>query len=67
MGRKLLIGLVVVVSAICVLTSCSKKSRNAEDIISYLKNLQSYSCNVKIQIKNDKQKNQLYRKAILQQ
>ncbi|MCH3965870.1 MAG: hypothetical protein LKE46_16775 [Clostridium sp.] len=55
MCKKLLIIFIMCFAAICVLASCNKRMKNTEDVINYLKDLDSYSCNVKIQIKNDKQ------------
>lgn len=55
MCKKLLIIFIMCFAIVCVFVSCDKRVKNTEDVINYLKDLNSYSCNVKIQIKNDKQ------------
>jgi outer membrane lipoprotein-sorting protein len=56
MVRKLLIGFIMCFIIVFGFTSCTKNSKNPEDTINYLKDLDSYSCNVNIEIQNDKQK-----------
>lgn len=55
MYKKLFIVFTICFIGIFIFTSCGKKTKNTEDVINYLKDLDSYSCSVKIQIKNDKQ------------
>lgn len=55
MLKKLLI-IFMCISTVFIFSSCSKKTHNVEDAIDYLKNLDSYSCDVNIEIENDKQK-----------
>ncbi|MBP2033501.1 outer membrane lipoprotein-sorting protein [Clostridium algifaecis] len=56
MFKKLLIIFIICIPIIFIFSSCSKKTHNVENTIDYLKNLDSYSCNVNIEIENDKQK-----------
>ncbi|MBZ9689164.1 hypothetical protein G9F72_022970 [Clostridium estertheticum] len=56
MKKKLLLFLMFLLVLGCtLLTSCNKKPKNANDIISYLKNMESYSTEMNMDIKNDKQ------------
>ncbi|WP_416044711.1 germination lipoprotein GerS-related protein [Clostridium tyrobutyricum] len=56
MYKKLLSIFIMCFAVIFVFVSCGKKIKNTEEIINYLKDLDSYSCNVNIRIENDKQK-----------
>jgi outer membrane lipoprotein-sorting protein len=53
MRKILLISIVVFMLSLC---SCSSKNRETKDVTSYLKELNSYSVDMDIQVKNDKQK-----------
>lgn len=48
--------LIVVGLVMCFLCSCGLKNRETKDAASYLKELNSYSVDMDIQVKNDKQK-----------
>jgi len=54
MKRSLMIFVVVMVSISAIFVGCSKKS-SSEDIIYALKNMDSYTCDVNIDSKNDRQ------------
>lgn len=54
MKRSLIILLTVMFSSLLVLGGCTKKS-SSEDIIYALKNMDSYTCDVNIDFKNDRQ------------
>ncbi len=55
MRKKLLILMIMFFILSIIFSSCGRDPQNTEKIIYYLKNLSSYSCNVNILIKNDKQ------------
>jgi outer membrane lipoprotein-sorting protein len=50
----LLLSLLLLLSSI-ILTSCGKKPKDANDITSYLKNMESYTTEMNMVVKNDKQ------------
>lgn len=50
----LLLGILLVLSFI-LLTSCNKKPKNTNDIITFLKNMESYTTEMNMELKNDKQ------------
>lgn len=54
MRKKLMLG-IMSFALVIFFSSCNRNIRNTEDIIYYLKDLDSYSCNVDILIKNSKQ------------
>lgn len=54
MKRSLMIFVIVMVSISAIFVGCSKKS-SSEDIIYALKNMDSYTCDVNIDSKNDRQ------------
>jgi outer membrane lipoprotein-sorting protein len=55
MKKKLLIVLIVSFVFLIFFVSCGNKEKNTESGINYLKNLDSYSCNISMKIQNDKQ------------
>jgi outer membrane lipoprotein-sorting protein len=55
MKKKSLLTTILVFIFIIVFTSCGKKIDDTEKNIDYLKNLDSYSCNINMKIENDKQ------------
>lgn len=55
MKKKPLFTTILVFIFIIVFTSCGKKTDDTEKNIDYLKNLDSYSCNISMKIENDKQ------------
>ncbi len=55
MKKKSLLTTILVFIFIIVFTSCGKKNDDTEKNIDYLKNLDSYSCNINMKIENDKQ------------
>ncbi|WP_333861297.1 germination lipoprotein GerS-related protein [Clostridium sp.] len=54
MRKKLILG-IMSFALIIFFSSCNKNTKNTEEIIYYLKDLNSYSCNVNISIKNSKE------------
>lgn len=54
MKKKLLI-LCIILGILLLFCSCKKKERNPNTAIEYLKNLNSYTCDVNLHIKNSKQ------------
>ena len=52
--KKLILG-IMSFALIIFFSSCNKNTKNTEEIIYYLKDLNSYSCNVNISIKNSKE------------
>lgn len=56
MKKKLLLvlSLLLLFSSI-LLISCNKKTKNADDILTFLKNMESYTTEMNMDIKNDKQ------------
>lgn len=52
--KKLVLG-IMSFALIIFFSSCNKNTRNTEEIIYYLKDLNSYSCNVNMSIKNFKE------------
>lgn len=55
-GLKILLGLsLLLLLSSVIFTSCDKKSKDTNDITSYLKNMDSYTTNMSMDIKNDKQ------------
>ncbi|MGH4122924.1 MAG: germination lipoprotein GerS-related protein [Clostridium sp.] len=56
MKKKLLLFLILLlVSSSTLLTSCNKKPKNTNDIVTFLKNMESYTTEMNMDIKNDKQ------------
>jgi outer membrane lipoprotein-sorting protein len=55
MKKKLLIVLIVSFVFLIFFVSCGNKEKNTESGIYYLKNLDSYSCNISMKIQNDTQ------------
>lgn len=53
--KKCLLILCAIITSILMLASCGKKETNPNTVIQYLKNLNSYTSDVKIHIKNEKQ------------
>lgn len=54
MRKKLILG-IMSFALVIVFSSCNKNIQNTEDLIYYLKDLNSYSCSVNISMKNTKQ------------
>lgn len=50
----LLLSLLLILSSI-ILTSCGKKPKDNNDVTTYLKNMESYTTNLTMDVKNDKQ------------
>ena len=56
MKKKLLLFLsLLLVLSSSLLTSCNKKPKNTNDIITFLKNMESYTTEMNMDVKNDKQ------------
>jgi len=55
MKKKLLILILLLVLSITLLISCNKKPRNTNDILTFLKNMESYTTEMNMDVKNDKQ------------
>lgn len=55
MKRKLLILSIMSFILFIFLSGCNKNVKDTEKVIDYLKNLDSYSCNINMKIQNDKQ------------
>ena len=56
MKKRLLIFLILLlVLTITLLTSCNKKPQNTNDILTFLKNMESYTTDMNMDVKNDKQ------------
>ncbi|MBV7271587.1 germination lipoprotein GerS-related protein [Clostridium thailandense] len=54
MGKRLLLIFILITASIVVI-GCGKKNDYTEKAIDYLKNLDSYSCDINMKIENDKQ------------
>ena len=56
MKKKLLLFLILtIILSSALLASCNKKPKNTNDILTYLKNMESYTTELNIDVKNDKQ------------
>ncbi len=55
MGKKLLLIFILITASIVIIIGCGKKNDYTEKAIDYLKNLDSYSCDINMKIENDKQ------------
>ncbi|MBU3142546.1 germination lipoprotein GerS-related protein [Clostridium sp. CF012] len=56
MKKKLLLFLILLLAfSSILLISCNKKPKNSNDIVSFLKNMESYTTEMNMDIKNDKQ------------
>ena len=56
MKKKLLLFLIfLLVLSSTILTACNKKLKNTNDILAYLKNMESYTAEMSMDVKNDKQ------------
>ena len=53
--RLLIFSILLLVLTITLLTSCNKKPKNTNDILTFLKNMESYTTDMNMDIKNDKQ------------
>lgn len=55
MKRKLLILSIMSFVLLILISGCNKNAKDTEKVIDYLKNLDSYSCDINMKIQNDKQ------------
>ncbi|MBW9155605.1 hypothetical protein G9F71_021575 [Clostridium sp. FP2] len=56
MKKKLLVLLILLLTlSFTLMTSCNKKPKNTNDLLTFLKNMESYTTEMNMDIKNDKQ------------
>lgn len=53
--KSILFLMLLLIFSSALLTSCNKKPKNTDDIITFLKNMESYTTEMTMDIKNDKQ------------
>ena len=55
MGKKTLLIFILIIAFMAIVIGCGKKGYYTEETIDYLKNMDSYSCDINMKIENDKQ------------